>query len=209
MGEYIQLDGRPYKIGTCESLYYVRYTDLADWIAAGRAQRDPGNADPAVYLNGAHRFRFPFPDEDGAETTRLAAYVQSYERGLTVRADSALLEGVAHLDVDKWLRPGELDHGGCNVYLPCPYDTEAFDHLRHSPVGDARFVSIVQQRPFDGCLWTVVRCPFCGALWRLTSDQAQVLAGNIRADQQHDARYAELARRIIAGYETPTGAIDR
>ena len=47
MGEYITIDGVTVKLGTCEDLYYVRYSQLADAIAAGRCGFVEGNLPPA------------------------------------------------------------------------------------------------------------------------------------------------------------------
>lgn len=202
MGEYLLLDGRPHKIGTLEDLYYCRYDDLRGWIAACRAARMAGNLPPAEYLDGAFRFRFPFPDEDGVDGA-LRAALDAYDRGVTVRAPAALFADVEHQAVTKYLRPVGLDMGGVNVFLPCPYGPD-IDTVSHSPVGDLRFVQIKQQRPIEGALWTVVGCAFCPALWRLPREQAVLLAECIRADHPHDVNFLELARRIVAGYDEVT-----
>ena len=203
MGEYILLDGRPHKIGTCEDLYYCRYDDLRGWLGAGRAAKMDGNLQPGEYLDGAFRFRFPFPDEDGIDGA-LRAALDAYDRGVTVRAPAALLADVEHQSVSWYLRPTGLDMGGLNVFVPCPYSPD-FDTVSHSAVGDVRFVRIVQQRPIDGALWTVVGCAFCAALWRLPREHAVLLAECIRADHPHDVNFIELARRIVAGYDEVRG----
>jgi hypothetical protein len=193
MGEYVRLDGHLYKLGTCESLYYVRYADLAGWIAAGRVARAEGNDEPRAYLAGAYRFRFPFPDEDGPEDARLAAYGQDYQRGVTVPAPAGLLAGLDHMPVRVWLKHGLRYVGGVSVALPCPMTPE-FDQVTHGPVADDPAVTIFQQRPIDGRLWVVVGCPWCGALVRLEEAEAARLADRLPAD------HAEFGRRIRAGY---------
>ena len=62
MGEYATRKdiGERIKIGTCESMYYLR-ADQAREVYA-----EPGNVDPIADA-AAIRFRFPFPDEDGIE----------------------------------------------------------------------------------------------------------------------------------------------
>lgn len=60
MGEYARYKGEEIKIGTCESMYYLR-ADQRHLVEAL-----PNNVDP-VKDAGEIRFRFPFPDEDACE----------------------------------------------------------------------------------------------------------------------------------------------
>jgi len=197
MGEYISVDGiGQIKLGTCESLYYVRYTDLARWVREGRTHQVDGNDEPAEYLKGAYRFRFPFPDEDSENVDeRLDNYGREYNRHLTVQVFPEHMYAEAeHMRIVQWLRPkGYNDwQGGVQYALPCPQGPEVNPDL-----GERRYLSIVQQRPVEGRLWCVVACAFCGCLWRLEEASAARLAEHItrtRPDQ------AELARRIVAGY---------
>jgi hypothetical protein len=240
MGEYIQVDGHSYKLGTLESMYYCRYDDLREWIAAGRASFCPGNLDPGEYLGGKFRFRFPFPDEDGPEAERIEVYGAEYDRGVTVEVPAEFFAEVDHATIYKRISPRGVDYFGINLVLPCPLGPES-DQPKPFPEPSACHLQIVQQRPFEGALWTVVRCAWCGSLWRLDPEWGRRLADRIaehgqavlngypRADASGDVRYpgygrslpesgrvpfsrgekdasgAELARRIIAGYETVTG----
>jgi len=197
VGEYISVDAiGQIKIGTCESLYYVRYTDLAQWVKEGRAHYVIGNDDPAEYLKGAYRFRFPFPDEDHPdEEKRLDLYGSNYDRHLTVQVlPEHMYPEAEHMNISHWIRPNAYGDfmGGVQYTVSCPQGQEV-----HQDLGDRRFLSIVQQRPVEGRLWTVVACAYCGCLWRLEEASAVRLAEHItrtRPDQ------AELARRIVAGY---------
>jgi hypothetical protein len=61
MGEYAtrNKDGKEIKIGTCENMYYLRYSDR-DKVSAL-----PGNIDPMdESIISEIRWRLPFPDED-------------------------------------------------------------------------------------------------------------------------------------------------
>ena len=197
MGEYIRVDGIGHlKIGTCESLY-LRYADLAQWVRDGKAHRVDGNDDPAEYLKGAYRFRFPFPDED-AETVedRIARYERDYDRHLTVQVlPEHIYPEAEHMRIVQWLRPrGYKDwQGGVQYAVPCPQGPEVNPDL-----GELRYLSIVQQKPVEERLWTVVGCAFCGVLWRLEESSALHLAEYITA---HYPQHTELARRIMAGYQ--------
>jgi hypothetical protein len=214
MGEYIKLDGRSYKVGTCESLYYCRFEDLREWIAAGRVERDPSNDEPRAYMGGAYRFRFPFPDEDGPEAERIAAYQAIYERGVTVTAPAELFTDVEHNRLYKLISPRNVAYFGVNVSLPCPLAPDTGE-VKPYPAPSAWHLYIVQQRPFEGALWTVVGCAWCDGLWRLDPDRGRLLAewitehgravlnGYPREGRGNvDSAGKELARRILAGYET-------
>ena len=64
MGEYVDYLGEPYKVGTCENLYYVTFESMGKIILS--ALRLTGNDNPSEYLKEEYgwRYRFPFPDED-------------------------------------------------------------------------------------------------------------------------------------------------
>lgn len=216
MGEYIRLDeAGHYKLGTCESLYYARFEDLRGWIRDGRAARSSGNLPPAEYAGGAFRFRFPFPDEDGDEAERIAAYGREYDRGLVVPVPAGFDWSDQHMDLTRWVgigpagawAPGAAvspwDHVGLNVFLPCPWGADA-GKLNCSPIPERSVVKLCQQRPIDGQLWAVVGCPFCGVLWRLDSAAAAAWVAFLRAGHPE---FAELARRIEAGYEPGAGLL--
>lgn len=57
MGEYARYKGQEIKIGTCSSMYYLRWDDRA------KVQGVRGNVNPAKNPEGL-RFRVPWPDED-------------------------------------------------------------------------------------------------------------------------------------------------
>lgn len=218
MGEYILLDGHPYKLGTCENLYYGRYADLVEWIDAGRAGHMPGNDDPLDYLAGAYRFRFPFPDEDGPERARLATYGAEYDRGVLIPYPAELLTAdITHYDAYAEVVPYDnrghtIAHRVRATYTtPCPFDATvekppatfeifaASDNpalSRYETRG--AWVELVEQRPVDGVLWAVFRCPFCAARWRVAREEAGTIAAYA---QEHAPELAETMRRMLAGYD--------
>ena len=193
MGEYCYYHKEAVKLGTCESLYYIRHGDLVRMIAAGEVEKMPGNDAPEAYLDGSYRFRFPFPDEDDL---RPFTY-QDYDRAFVVSVTGAgLLFTDEHYTVGASFQP----RGGgynVNVSLPCPQSAD-FDQVKSSGI-TWQVVEIVQQRPIDGDLWTVVRCPYCHAAWRLPTEEAVKLAACLVTHE--GARYGrEMARRVLAGY---------
>lgn len=212
MGEYILLDGQPYKLGTVEDLYYCRYADLVEWINAGRAAKMPGNDDPADYLAGAYRFRFPFPDEDKPERLRLAIYDREYDRGVLIPYPPELLTSeIDHYQASVVIqtyhnRPLPLRAWG---RLPCPlspaganfYPTIALQNQAGYGLSDrVAFVELVQQRPLDGMLWPIFRCPWCGTRWRVTHDEAVKIAAHAQA-KAPGLDLEETMRRMLAGYD--------
>lgn len=195
MGEYIYLQGEPdtRKLGTCEELFYVRYADLVRWVGEGRAQRVPGNLEPAAYLDEKHgfRFRFPFPDEDGAAWAAL-----DYDRGFPLDAPAVVFAEMEHNNPPLRRVAYSVGDGLERGEGACTQEDAATRGGR---------VELVAQRLIDGLLWAVVRCPGCGAKWRLTPERAQALAAAHRA--AGDATTREVVRRMLAGYGaelTPT-----
>lgn len=195
MGEYVLYRGEPVKIGTCENLYYVRHADFARMVAAGEVQPMSGNATPAGYLDGSFRFRFPFPDEDALTPFTYDDYDKGYL--VAVTAAPELVTMAKHSRAGASLHPR---YGGYNVNVsfPCP-QTDDFRAVRSSGI-DWQILEIVQQRPFEGALWTVCRCPYCGAAWRLDAEHAETLAALLFASATRSDYHAEVAARILAGY---------
>jgi hypothetical protein len=209
MGEYITLDGHVTKIGTCEDLFYARWQDLARWVAEGRAGHVGGNLEPRQYLadGSGFRFRFPFPDEDG----RGQAAYDDYGRFARVLAPVgfASREDVQHDGLH--LPITSAGNGGqwlsmAYVLLPCPVAAQwsTVAGVRLSPDPLPSMVDIVQQRRIGDQLWTVVRCPYCGALWRLPVEWARELAEHIldahRGGDADQDMLREVARRMMRGY---------
>lgn len=207
MGEYILLDGQPFKVGTCEDLYYVRFDDLAAWVASGRATHHAlgGNLPPADYLRGSFRFRFPFPDEDQIGPP----YGDNYPRAVTVHAPAGFYAGVEHYTVSVRVNPNRgsfppgqpapWDWAGVNAAVPCPL-SPAFDPEHAAPLPVACIVNIAQQRPCMGCLWVVCTCPYCGAKFRLDRDDAGALAAHVLANKP-DELTRGIVERMMAGYD--------
>jgi hypothetical protein len=201
MGEYIQLaDGEVVKVGTCEDCYYATLDQLRAAVADG-ARKVPGNLPPADYLDpaGGWRYRFPFPDETGVRI----GYHKIYDRGVTVEVPPELLTTGEH--GTRWLymatvaSPGpERDRFACNVEVGCPLNPDPAHRPQTSPVRPA--LQVVQQKQVDGQLQTVVRCPYCGALWRLSGAEAAALVADLRTRYADDKLVLSIAETITRGY---------
>jgi hypothetical protein len=197
MGEYANYCGQRIKIGTCESMYYLR-PDQAQKVEA-----EPHSVDPI--RDAAHLlFRFPFPDEDHIAPGAF----EHVERSVAVRG-VLVPEGVEHGRV-QFIAPGY------NTMLPCPEGNEIRKLGDAGPTihrnGFPGAVRIVQQRLWKGHLALVCACGGCKNHYRypLLADAAPVVAA-CRAEAElqrvRDSLSAEwwntVADRIVAGYTEP------
>ncbi len=166
MGEYARYNGREIKIGTCESMYYLR-ADQARLV-----EPLAGSVDP-VRERAEIRFRFPFPDEDGTEP----GCFEDHDKGLRIPGG--------------WTIPSEYEHDGSVQFkdtaelgyllsVPCP-ESAAFaerfgETLKVHKNGWRGGYVVKQQRYIGEELWTVVACSSCGCAWRLPAELAETVA---------------------------------
>jgi hypothetical protein len=171
MGEYAirKSDGTEVKIGTCESMYYLRFEDRYKVTAKH------GNVDPVKDCTQI-RFRLPFPDEDAIEIGQYG----NHERGQPLYKPTFNLQGVANgheefADASTVSDPGmvQLTHAcGLLLNVPCYHGQklpELGDRVAHWN-GKSWFLELYQLRPIlvEGVLRVlpVVHCRFCGHAWR-------------------------------------------
>jgi hypothetical protein len=211
MGEYALYKGQQIKIGTCETMYYLR-ADQAHLVTPL-----PGNVDPIKDADEI-RFRFPFPDEDHIEPGQFEPFTKRRIWGLRPPA-----EGIEHYKVQFRSDPGYL------VMLPCPEGPEATQEdngwsmtngLRIGRNGFKGAVHLAYQRLWEGKLVAVCECGGCGALYRLeTIEDVEPLIVSLRSEADEQVRVAErhgtpgnadvarkiheLADRVWAGYTEP------
>lgn len=213
MGEHATYRGESVKIGTCESMYYLRFDQRHD------VQHERGNVDPNSDDVYSLRFRFPWPGEDDIEPGSGKFHDNGYERAVAVYGIKAP-EGVEHYNVQF------VAHAGYLLSLPCPEGTAACPTTADGkPVtihrnGFGGAVQLVQQKYLrDGRLVPVCRCGGCGSLWRV-EDPADIeaLAVAFRSEADRLQRlhsvgphgrdgsidgqsifYNEIADRILAG----------
>lgn len=185
MGEYV----KNIKLGTCEDLYYTTYQELQRRVKGGfpaQEYLDPKNG---------FRYRFPFPDED--HKNQFGKY-KGYNRGVLITIPKFKEIELAHdkmffrSDMNpqlKGLRP-------FGFYIPCPQNdndiTPIFDwdHLK-----DVRMFEIVQQKQVGEELQTVVRCPYCGELCRLSLEEITKIAEYVRSSPE--GHFTDLQKDII------------
>ncbi|MFH1111011.1 MAG: hypothetical protein V1790_17700 [Planctomycetota bacterium] len=170
MGEYAirKSDQTEIKIGTCESMYYLRYED--------RANVEPltGNVDP---LRDAERLRFrlPFPDEDGVPPGQYTPY----NRGVRLtrkRGEGQREYWEDFADETTVENPGivQLHHeSGLLLNVPCYHGhklPDVTDSMKAFWNGKSHSLELSQLRPVgvngDTQVWPIVRCRHCGQAWR-------------------------------------------
>ena len=207
MGEYAKYQGNSIKIGTYESMYYLRADQRYD-VEAVRGSVDP--VKDALEI----RFRFPFPDEDHLSPGNF----DDYDRGFMVEGFTT--PGVDH----RLIQFSAKDNATYLVSLPCPLSGDVLEGVKIHRNGGREGVLIRQQKlQANGELWTVVACSACGALWRNDRDGAEQLTALIRSQAERvvtgsrgergyvysDDQRAELhtiADRVLAGYLVTCGA---
>lgn len=185
MGEYV----KNIKLGTCENLYYTTFQEL---------KRRVNNGFPASeYLDpkNGFRYRFPFPDEDHKN---LFGKYDDYNRGVLFTFPKSVKIELGHDKIffrsDMNLQIKDLRPFG--FYIPCPQKGEGivpiFDWEKISGV---HMFEIVQQKQVEGELQTVVRCPYCGELCRLSLEEIANIVQYVRSSPK--GHFTDLQKDII------------
>jgi len=162
MGEYAKRksDGVEVKIGTCESMYYLRYEDR------NKVKKIPNSLDASREKNLF--WRIPFPDEDAVQ---IGEY-NDHSRGLRLYKDGKY--GADDFsDKETIDDPGtmQMTHpGGLLVNVKCyhgeklPESTEDFKAFFN---GRSWFYELAHIKNLEnGDVLPVVRCRHCGQMWR-------------------------------------------
>lgn len=191
MGEYaVRIsDGREVKIGTCESMYYLRFEDRDK--VRGIPGHEHGNVRPWIDSEAAQlRFRLPFPDEDSV----LPGEYKDHDRGerLWKKTGQGQFESYdSFSDASTIKAPGivQITHPcGLLVNVPCYHGEKLPECGKDVKVfwnGKSWFFELYQLRPVleNGVLriYPVVHCRFCRQAWRYQwSDVIDYLHGEMR-----------------------------
>lgn len=165
MGEYIKRNKTEYKIGTCENLYYTTFQEYKKAFKNGELSSMGGNDTPANYLNGSYRFRFPFPDEDHV---KMFGIYPDFDKSILFKipktAGIEICHGETFFRTDNTVKHAPA----VGFNLPC-IQSKDFTLKKYDWSYTANFTifEIVQQKPIDGQLQVIVRCPYCRASCRL------------------------------------------
>lgn len=164
MGEYATrlADGVKIKIGTCESMYYLRLEDVGKVLAL------PGNVNPRTDTDLL--FRPPWPDEDDVQPGEYQPH-QRYER-LYKLDDKDMAEDFS--DPEIAADPGtiQLRHpSGLSVNAKCFHGVRlpnGSDEIRCCWNGKSWSLGLAAlKRTAEGVL-PVIGCRHCGNMWRYT-----------------------------------------
>lgn len=183
MGEYARYLGQEVKIGTCESMYYLR----AD--QAWKVTALPGNVDPTSSRDRASlRFRFPFPSEDGtapgAFDYPLPDVVVSYPADLPAEHGDVMIE-----------TPKGASRR-MSAMLPCPMVAPALWHSYVRAFTPAVRIAYQGVRGEHGALAVIVECAYCNGMWNLPEwEHAEPLVVSIRSEAD---RLRQLGEHRIA-----------
>lgn len=197
MGEYATLHNNDkVKLGTCESLYYMRADQIHHLVTAKHSDVPASVKQAGEY---GYRFRFPFPDEDHIPIGTF----EDYSRGIDVPGlkFSDLSEDYEHRDI--FIQGAGFDSKiTLGVSVVCPFgDKEPKPQVR-SPFNGSEMQIVAQRHAEDG-LMTVIRCRACNSMYRVPFADAERIAVAFRsaADRGECEHGHTIADRILAGYD--------
>ena len=161
MGEYAtrKSDGERIKIGTCESMYYLRYEDRF------KVNKDDHSIDPRDCLNLF--WRLPFPDEDKID---IGNY-EDYHRGLQLYrlTKDGWSENFSSPDLAEVPGLIQLTHkSGLLINVPC-YHGEKLPELGDAKAawnGKSHSYELAHIKNMSDGVWPVIHCRHCGKMWR-------------------------------------------
>jgi len=167
MGEFALYNGQRVKIGTCESMYYLRYEDRFKVTAEAHS------LDPAFTPNLF--WRLPFEDEDNVE---IGCY-SDFSRGYRLYQMDERGYCQDYYPEDE-LKPGsfQMSHpSGLLISVPCHHGKKLPDLGAQTRVGwngKSHCFELVHIKNLeDGSVVPIIRCRHCGDMWR--TDWADIL----------------------------------
>ena len=163
MGQYY----KGTKIGTCESMYYMRLSEAKKLARQGQAD-DDGIKFTEYLEDNVTRFRFPFPDEDQAEVTN-TIYQLDHVRSVSLPAE-AISRSIDHDTIT--VANQDSDRKNVNIFIPCPNSLDF--NLKSSLVPEVK-LSILFQAIRDGKEKTIFACNRCGQQQRFSDEDIQTL----------------------------------
>lgn len=161
MGQYYK--GK--KIGTCESMYYMRLQEAQELALQG-ASDDDGIKFEEMLKDNTTRFRFPFPNEDGK-----SLHDVSHEIGYNLPADGVSVDHGTICVSNSFNGAGN----SVNIFLPCPYSQEFNSAGLKMSIGGAgeQFVAVLYQAMRDGKEKTIFACARCGEQQRFSDEDVE------------------------------------
>ena len=159
MGEYAKYNGKEIKIGTCESMYYLRYEDRF------KVQNMANSINPANCLNLF--WRLPYPDEDAIYPGHYEKYnrgerLYRTENGYTVDfSDKSLADDPGTI---------QLRHEcGLLVNIKCYHGEKLPDgnaEIQAFFNGKSWFYELAFIKNTADGIYPIVKCRHCNRMWR-------------------------------------------
>ena len=172
MGEYAtrKSDQHDIKIGTCESMYYLRFDDIS-LIVYDHNLLEPGNS-----------FRLPFPDEDDLPPGADGYHDNGYDRSVILMpyADHDIGKDVEFDEPEARQWPGLIQahnkHSGILVNFPCYHGVLPEGSNKTYKEGGIAFHwngktptwALVRVKLTKEGLVPLITCRHCGSLFRTT-----------------------------------------
>src|SRR3990167_1767401 len=157
MGQYIG----DRKIGTCESMYYMRLSEAQQLSKEGKAD-DDGISFSEYLKDNETKWRFPFPDEDEGIPADC-----KYNKSFTIPVGEI---EVNHTDI--CVSNSIDDSYNVNIFMPCPY-SEEFKKLglktSINGVGE-QFLLVTMEAIREGKRKTIFECARCHQMQRFSDD---------------------------------------
>lgn len=192
MGQYY----KDVKIGTCESMYYLRLDEALSLAKMGL--KDDDGIPFSVYVSDeVTRFRFPFPDEDGK--TLIGEEIK-YDRGVPLYTG-----GIEILHKKICLSNFPAYTHNVNIFLPCPYSEEfKAKGIEISRGGAGESVLVVKMEGMrNGKRKAIFSCARCGEPQTLKDDDVVKLKEynmevykETRDEDSRNAFYRSVIERI-------------
>ena len=171
------------KIGTCETIYYLRLSQ-AERLAKQGA-RDDDEISFADYLkDGETKFRFPFPDEDDdflLEDPR--PDISDFNRGYLIPVGNVI--DSFEDNHEEICISNQLQGGGdsVNMFIPCPYSRKFKEMGIRTSIGgfgENKVHIVMEAMRADGkngelIKRTIYKCARCGSLFRITLEETKKL----------------------------------
>ena len=193
MGQYYKGE----KIGTCENMYYLNLA-TGQKLAEQSAADDDGVAFSEYLKDNITRWRFAWPEEDGAKFPDCGKdpfKVFSLPCPVEVNHD--------RITVHNTHQGGGY---GINIFLPCPHSSNFPLEMSRGGAGE-QFISVKYQAIRDGAEKTIFACARCGHEQRF--DDAETVKIKERAKEYFavyhreegqpggDESYYQYAMKII------------
>lgn len=207
MGEYVKYKNDCVKIGTCTSLYYTAYQQFKNAVEKSEVRFASGNENPRYYLNGEYRFRFPFPDEH----FDIGDY-PNHDRGFLIKVPRSLKVELTHgtmffrtdMSSGMYKSPSSIAQG---FNLPCITGNDFPENIKRCDWNNSNeqtIFEVIMQKPVDNQLQTVVRCPYCGEMCRLSKEEVLEIVSWVQPRRHgYDPETRKIVYLMIKGYRTP------